>query len=114
MYLSHIDGFSDVDPNAISSKYSMYMLANTGNNGEPLASLSSCRYISDPIPKYVVSTRKVNISIRLSIGIQMLTESEQATTVDSIKDVFRSSVKVPEFDKDLKKAGDISAEALWK
>ena len=31
-YLIHIDGFSDVDPNAISSKYSMYMLANTGVN----------------------------------------------------------------------------------
>ena len=24
-YLGHIDGFSDVDPSAISSKYSMYM-----------------------------------------------------------------------------------------
>ena len=34
-----------------------------------------------------------------------LTESEQATPVDSIKDVIRSSVKVPEFDKHLKKAG---------
>ena len=33
--LSHMDGFSDVDPNDISSKYSMYMLANTGDNGEP-------------------------------------------------------------------------------
>ena len=32
-YLSNIDGFSDVDPNAISSKYSMYMLANTDDNG---------------------------------------------------------------------------------
>ena len=32
-------------------------------------------------------------------------ESEQATSVDSIKDVVRSSVKVPEFDKHLKKAG---------
>ena len=32
-------------------------------------------------------------------------ESEQATPVDSIKDVVRSSVKVPEFDKYLKKAG---------
>ena len=31
-------------------------------------------------------------------------ESEQATPVDSIKDVVRSSVKVPEFDKHLKKA----------
>ena len=39
MYLSYIDGFSDVDPNAISSKYSM-MLANTGDNGEPIASPS--------------------------------------------------------------------------
>ena len=35
-YLSHKDGFSDVDPNAISSKYPMYMLANTGDNGEVL------------------------------------------------------------------------------
>ena len=33
-YLSHIDGFSDVDPNIISSKYSMYMLASTGDNDE--------------------------------------------------------------------------------
>ena len=32
-------------------------------------------------------------------------ESEQATTVVSIKAVVRSSVKVPEFDKNLKKAG---------
>ena len=48
-YLSHIDGFSDVDPNAISSKYSMYKFANTGDNGEPIASPSSCQYISDPM-----------------------------------------------------------------
>ena len=34
-----------------------------------------------------------------------LTESEQATPVVSIKDVVRSSVKLPEFDKHLKKAG---------
>ena len=47
---SHIDGFSDIDPNAISSKYSMYMLANAGDNDEPIASPSSCRYISDPTP----------------------------------------------------------------
>ena len=33
------------------------------------------------------------------------TESEQATSVVSIKDVVRSSVKVPAFDKHLKKAG---------
>ena len=33
-----------------------------------------------------------------------LTESEQATPVDSIKDVDGSSVKVPEFDKHLKEA----------
>ena len=32
-------------------------------------------------------------------------ESEQATPVDSIKDIVRSSVKVPQFDKQLKKAG---------
>ena len=34
-----------------------------------------------------------------------LMESEQATPMDSIKDVVWSSVKVPEFDKHLKKAG---------
>ena len=34
-----------------------------------------------------------------------LTESEQASPVDSIKDVIRSSGKVPEFDKRLKKVG---------
>ena len=34
-----------------------------------------------------------------------LTESEQATSVVSIKDVVRSTVKVPEFEKYLKKAG---------
>ena len=32
-------------------------------------------------------------------------ESEQAIPVDSIKDVVRCSIKVPEFDKHLKKAG---------
>ena len=32
-------------------------------------------------------------------------ESEQATPVVSLKDVVRSSVKVPKFDKHLKKAG---------
>ena len=32
-------------------------------------------------------------------------ESEQVILVDSIKDVVQSSVKVPEFDKHLKKAG---------
>ena len=43
-----------------------------------------------------------------------LTESEQATSVNSIKDVVRSSVKVPEFDKHLKRPEDISAETLLK
>ena len=31
--------------------------------------------------------------------------AEQLTPVDSIKDIVRSSLKVPEFDKHLKKAG---------
>ena len=48
-YLSYIDGFSDLDPNAISLKYSKYMLANTGDNGKPIAGPSW--YISDSIPK---------------------------------------------------------------
>ena len=48
-YLSHIDGFGDVDSNAISSNYSLYMLANTCDNGGAIANPSSCWYISDPI-----------------------------------------------------------------
>ena len=32
-------------------------------------------------------------------------ESEQVTPVDSLKDVVQSSVKVPQFDKHLRKAG---------
>ena len=51
VYLSHIDGLSNIDPNAISSKYSMYMLANTGDSGDPIASPPFCWYMSDPIPK---------------------------------------------------------------
>ena len=35
----------------------------------------------------------------------ILTESEQVTPVDLMKDVDQSSVKVPKFDKHLKKAG---------
>ena len=42
------------------------------------------------------------------------TESEQATPVDSIKDVVRSSMKVPEFDKHLKKAGGHIGRKLVK
>ena len=47
VYLSHIDGFRDVDP--ISSKYSMYMLTNNGDNGEPKVSPFCYWYISDLI-----------------------------------------------------------------
>ena len=39
-YLSHRDGFSDIDPNAISSKYSMYMLAITGDNAREKMNIS--------------------------------------------------------------------------
>ena len=46
-----------------------------------------------------------NIGILNTCTRLLLTESEQATPVDLIKDVVRSSGKVPEFDKHLKKAG---------
>ena len=40
-------------------------------------------------------------------------ESEQASPVDSIKDIARSSMKVPKFDKHLKKArGHISQNVV--
>ena len=61
VYLSHIDCFSDVDPNAISLKYSMYMLANTENNGNPIAS-PSCLYMSDSIlKKFVFQTESQHL-----------------------------------------------------
>ena len=91
-YLSHIDGFNEVDPNAISSMYSMYMLAKTGDNGDPIASPSSCRYISDPIPKLVVSTQKVNISIKLSVGIQVRYSSKGSAAILSRTTASVSSV----------------------
>ena len=75
-YLSHIDGFSDVELKAISLKSSMYTLANTRDNGDPIARFSSCWYMSGSIPKYVVFTQKINISIRLSTGIQVHSSSE--------------------------------------
>ena len=40
-------------------------------------------------------------------------ESEQATPMDSIKDVVRSSVNVPEFDKH-QRPEDISDKTWWK
>ena len=51
IYLSHNDDFSDLDLNAISLKYSLYMLTYTGDNGNPIASPSSGWYILDPIQK---------------------------------------------------------------
>ena len=51
MYLSHNDDFSDIDPNAISSKYFMYTLASAGDNSDPIANPSSCQYTSDSILK---------------------------------------------------------------
>ena len=46
-----------------------------------------------------------NIGILNTCTRLWLTESEQATPIVSIKNVVRSSVKVPELDKHLKKAG---------
>ena len=69
MYLSRKDSFSDIDPNIISSKYPMYMFANTGDNCELINSSSFCRYMSDFISK-------VNIYISLSIGTQVHSSRE--------------------------------------
>lgn len=63
--LSYRNGFSDVDSNGIA----MYMLAIAGDNGEPIHKHSSYYYVSDSIQKYVVCVKKVNICIRLPIGI---------------------------------------------
>ena len=50
--------------------------------------------------------RRVTIQEYLTLFTRLwLTEPEQANPVDSIKDVIWISVKVPEFDKHLKKAG---------
>ena len=61
---------------------------------------SSGGYRFNPDCRRVTNTGILNTCTRL-----WLTESEQTTPVDSIKDVLRSSVKIPEFDKHLKKAG---------
>ena len=43
--LSHIDYFTvDADPEVMSSKYWIDTLANTGDNGDPIAKSSTCRY----------------------------------------------------------------------
>ena len=47
-----------------------------------------------------------NTGILNSCTRSWLTESEQVTPVVSIKDVVRSSVKITEFDKHLKKTGE--------
>ena len=48
---SLIDGFNDIDSNAISSKYSIYMLANTGDNDESEGIPFYRQYTSDPISR---------------------------------------------------------------
>ena len=69
-YLSHIDGFSDVDPNAISSKYTMYMLANTGNNSKLIKN-------GEPIKKfkklYLLTRRKepVDFTFPMDNGVKI-------------------------------------------
>ena len=45
------------------------------------------------------------VTIQEYLTLVMSNESEQVTPVDSIKNIVQSSVKVPEFDKHLKKAG---------
>ena len=74
-YLRHKDDFSEGDLNTISWKYSMYMFASTIVYGNPIASPSTCQYMSNPILKKVVSTQEVNISIRLSTGIRARSSS---------------------------------------
>ena len=54
---------------------------------------------------FIESTRVVCYNSVSHCTWLWLTESEQATPVDSIKDVVRSSEYVPEYDKHLKKAG---------
>ena len=66
---------------------------------------------------FLINKIEIELSLRnrvlvLSIPVLLLactrlwlTESEQTNPVDSIKNVVRSSVKVPEFDKHLKKTG---------
>ena len=44
-----IDGPND--EHAISSKYSLYTLANIGENWDPIARPFSCCYMSDSTPK---------------------------------------------------------------
>ena len=50
-YLSHHDGFCDVDPNLISAKYSMNTSANTGDKQDPIASSPSYLFMLEVMTK---------------------------------------------------------------
>lgn len=47
IYLMHNVGFSGAFSEAISSQFSMYIFAISGDNGEPIVKSFSCWYISD-------------------------------------------------------------------
>lgn len=76
-YLSNRVGFSDLDANPISSKYSMHILAIAGDNGEPIAKPLFCRYMSDPTRKFIFCVQKASISIMISIGILLRSPREK-------------------------------------
>ena len=88
-YLSQNDDFSDVDPNTISLKYSVYIFTNTGDNGQTYSQSFLLVYVSNPFLKSVISTQKVNISIRLSIRMLVCSSSK-----GSAANLFRTTVSV--------------------
>lgn len=72
-----------------SSKHSIYMFVNTGDNGEPTVKPSSCWYISKSSWKNVVCIQNINISIRLSIRMLVHSSREESDsnwfqTIDSV------------------------------
>ena len=91
-YLNHIVGFRDIDSNAISSKYSMYIYS-------PLLVIMTSSLLSphpvdicDPILKGVVCVQRVNISIRLSIGILVHSSRDESEANLSLTTESGSSV----------------------
>ena len=88
MYLSYNNGFSDIDPNGISSKLQSWPILGTMVILLPVILVGICQ---TPFQSRLFPHRK-SISIRLSIGIQVRSFTEGSSAILSSATVSVSSV----------------------
>ena len=81
------------------------LLSSTGCTCLPIDGWAERQYVTCRLQVQTWLQAIYNTGILNTCTQLWLTESEQTTPVDSIKDVVWSSVMVPEFDKHLKNAG---------